>query len=94
MFQADPVRGYFSSYRKMPDSRAVHMTTCLWGYDGVFKESLNSSKAHKYLVQSQPSSYRIPCASYQVPTGEDDTVKEGFVMFLSFAFFGAMPLLG
>eukprot|EP00752_Nemacystus_decipiens_P008012 g7159.t1 len=30
----------------------------------------------------------------QVPTGEDDTVKEGFVMFLSFAFFGAMPLLG
>lgn len=31
----------------------------------------------------------------QVPTGDDDdTVKEGFVMFLSFAFFGAMPLLG
>ncbi|CAM9432065.1 unnamed protein product [Ascophyllum nodosum] len=30
----------------------------------------------------------------QVPTGDDDTIKEGFVMFLSFAFFGAMPLLG
>lgn len=34
-------------------------------------------------------------ARVQVPTGDDDdTVKEGFVMFLSFAFFGAMPLLG
>lgn len=33
--------------------------------------------------------------SWQVPNGDDDdTVKEGFVMFLSFAFFGAMPLLG
>lgn len=30
----------------------------------------------------------------QVPTGDDDTIKEGFVMFVSFAFFGAMPLLG
>ncbi|CAM9243039.1 unnamed protein product [Hapterophycus canaliculatus] len=31
----------------------------------------------------------------QVPTGDDDdTIKEGFVMFLSFALFGAMPLLG
>ncbi|CAM9428908.1 unnamed protein product [Sphacelaria rigidula] len=30
----------------------------------------------------------------QVPTGEEDTIKEGFVMFLSFASFGAMPLLG
>lgn len=34
-------------------------------------------------------------ATFQVPTGDgDDTVKEGFVMFLSFAFFGALPLLG
>jgi hypothetical protein len=30
----------------------------------------------------------------QVPDEKDDTVKEGFLMFLSFAFFGAMPLIG
>ncbi|CAM9188284.1 unnamed protein product [Choristocarpus tenellus] len=31
----------------------------------------------------------------QVPSGgDDDTIKEGFIMFLSFAAFGAMPLLG
>ncbi|CAM9160095.1 unnamed protein product [Discosporangium mesarthrocarpum] len=31
----------------------------------------------------------------QVPSGgDDDTIKEGFIMFLSFATFGAMPLLG
>jgi hypothetical protein len=31
----------------------------------------------------------------QVPsTEDDDTLKEGFLMFLSFAIFGAMPLLG
>eukprot|EP00953_Heterococcus_sp_UTEX-ZZ885_P035540 18342-Heterococcus_DN1.PRE.4 len=29
-----------------------------------------------------------------VPDEKDDTVKEGFLMFLSFAFFGAMPLIG
>lgn len=30
----------------------------------------------------------------QVPDPDDDIVKEGVIMFLSFAGFGAMPLLG
>ena len=30
----------------------------------------------------------------QVPEPKDETVKEGFLMFLSFACFGALPLLG
>lgn len=30
----------------------------------------------------------------QVPDPDDDIVKEGVIMFLSFAAFGAMPLLG
>lgn len=30
----------------------------------------------------------------QVPDPDDDIVKEGVIMFLSFAGFGAMPLIG
>lgn len=45
-------------------------------------------------LSSDCISSRIRISDRQVPTGEDDTVKEGFVMFLSFALFGAMPLLG
>eukprot|EP00611_Tribonema_gayanum_P010642 TRINITY_DN206_c8_g1_i1.p1 TRINITY_DN206_c8_g1~~TRINITY_DN206_c8_g1_i1.p1 ORF type:complete len:281 (-),score=66.11 TRINITY_DN206_c8_g1_i1:247-1089(-) len=30
----------------------------------------------------------------QVPESQDETIKEGFIMFLSFATFGALPLLG
>lgn len=34
-------------------------------------------------------------ALLQVPNGEEhETIKEGVVMFLSFAIFGAMPLMG
>lgn len=54
-----------------------------------------NSEAHKYCGKTLYFiAPRVVSLLNQVPTGEDDTVKEGFVMFLSFAFFGAMPLLG
>lgn len=79
----------------------------LWTHVSIFSTALYTTKRVRVYYCGLPRTCtqkslqfwraRTPIhfLNVQVPTGDDDdTVKEGFVMFLSFAFFGAMPLLG